>query len=414
MEPGAHPAPGVDCACAHAPLAPRRRLQLADILRTAGAAYCASHRLRPEQHRVLRAIVACRTAELGAQCFRCEHCGEITRRYRSCGNRHCPKCQTLPKERWLAARRAELLPVPYFHVVFTLPHTLNELALANARWFYEQLFAASSATLLEFGANARWLGGEPAATLLLHTWDQRLGLHLHVHALVSGAGLSPDAQRMLRTRRGFLFPVQALSTVFRGKFLYALKQAFERDILKLPGELMSLADSVERVRLLRILRGSPWVVYAKRPCAGPQQVLEYLGRYTHRVALSNERLLDFGESGVCFSFRDSAHGNRRKTLRLPTEQFIGRFLLHVLPKGFVRIRHYGLLANRHKARKLALARALLDVTAPAVPAPQTVAAFVLRVTGIDLALCPHCRRGRLILVAIEAPTPRLRGPPARS
>lgn len=398
--------------CTHGAVSPAP-VQLADILRASGENYRAAHPLRPEQHRAMRAIVACRTAELGGNSYRCEYCGALTHRYRSCGNRHCPRCQMLPKERWLAARRAELLPVPYFHVVFTLPHALNRLAHANRRWFYERLFASASATLLEFGANRRWLGAQLAATLLLHTWDQRLGLHLHVHALVSAGGLSPEGQ-FVRTRAGFLFPVRALSAVFRGKFLDALEQALERHSLKLPEELAAMTASPARAPLLYALRAQPWVVYAKRPLAGAEQVLQYLGRYTHRVAISNERLLGFDAQSVTFRFRDSAHGNRRKLLTLPIEQFIGRFLLHVLPKGFVRIRHYGLLANRTKAQKLAAARALLEVPAAAEaqePLVESVAAFVLRVMGIDLALCPHCHRGRLVLVAVEAPSPRLRGPP---
>jgi len=359
----------------------------------------------------MRAIVACRTAALGAQCYRCEHCGALTHRYRSCGNRHCPKCQTLAKERWLAARQQELLPVPYFHVVFTLPHALNGLALANPRALYERLFHAAATTLLEFGRNPRWLGAEIAATLVLHTWDQRLGLHPHVHALVSAGGLSPDRQQFLRTRRGFLFPVQALSRVYRGKFLEAVKALFERSALKLPGELAALADPGTRGRFLHSLHAQPWVVYAKRPFAGPHQVLDYLGHYTHRVALSNPRLLAFDTQGVSFRWRDRAHGNRQKILTLPSEQFIGRFLLHVLPKGFVRIRHYGLTANRTKADKLAAARAALDLPPPAVLQSQTVEAFVMRVTGVDLTRCPHCQHGPLVLVAIELLRPPSRAPP---
>jgi hypothetical protein len=387
------------------------RLELADILRAEGERYRATHRLRPEQHRAMRAIVACRTAALGGQCYRCERCGALTHRYRSCGNRHCPKCQSLAKERWLAARQQELLPVPYFHVVFTLPHALNTLTLANPRALYALLFHAASATLLQFGRNGRWLGAEIAATLVLHTWDQRLGLHPHVHALVSAGGLSPDRRQFLRTRRGFLFPVRALSRVFRGKFLDTLKEAFERTALKLPGELASLADPGTRGPFFQSLRAQPWVVYAKRPFAGPQQVLDYLGHYTHRVALSNARLLAFDAQGVTFRWRDRAHGNQQKILTLPTEQFIGRFLLHVLPKGFVRIRHYGLAANRSKTAKLAAARAALDLPPPATLPSETVDAFVMRVTGIDLTRCPHCQLGRLLLVAIELPLPPSRAPP---
>lgn len=410
MEQCTHPNAGAAGAGAQRASA-SARLELADILRAEGEGYRATHRLRPEQHRAMRAIVACRTAALGGQCYRCERCGALTHRYRSCGNRHCPKCQTLAKERWLAARQQELLPVPYFHVVFTLPHALNTLALANPRALYGLLFHAASTTLLQFGRNERWLGAEIAATLVLHTWDQRLGLHPHVHALVSAGGLSPDGQQFLRTRRGFLFPVRALSRVFRGKFLDDLKGLFARRALKLPGELAALADPGTRGQFFQRLRAQPWVVYAKRPLAGPHQVLDYLGHYTHRVALSNARLLAFDTQGVAFRWRDRAHGNQQKILTLPTEQFIGRFLLHVLPKGFVRIRHYGLAANRSKTAKLAAARAALDLPPPATPPRETLDAFVMRVTGIDLTRCPHCRLGRLRLVAIAVPEPRPRAPP---
>ena len=410
MEQYPHPGGGAPDSCAPRASA-SARLELADILRTHGERYRATHRLRPEQHRAMRAIVACRTIALGGQSYRCERCGALTHRYRSCGNRHCPKCQTLAKERWLAARQQELLPVPYFHVVFTLPHTLNALALLNPRVLYALLFHAASATLLEFGRNPRWLGAEIAATLVLHTWDQRLGLHPHVHALVSAGGLSPDRGQFLPTRRGFLFPVKALSRVYRGKFLDALKEALERNALRLPGELTALADPATRGPFFHGLRAQPWVVYAKRPFAGPQQVLDYLGHYTHRIALSNARLLAFDTHGVTFRWRDRAHGNRQKILTLPTEQFIGRFLLHVLPKGFVRIRHYGLSANRTKAKNLAAARAALDVPPTAALLSETVDAFVTRVLGIDLTRCARCHLGRLRLVAIDPPQPRPRSPP---
>jgi hypothetical protein len=365
------------------------------------------------QRQALWAIGACRTEALGAQQYRCDTCGALTRRYHSCRNRHCPKCQTLAKERWLTARRRELLPVPYFHVVFTLPHSLNALALYNPRTLYTLLFRSAAATLLEFGRNPRWLGGELSASLILHTWDQQLHTHLHVHALVSAGGLSADQHAFVRpARRNFLFPVQALSRVFRGKFLAALCPLLERGSLRLSGELSALAQTSERQRFLRALRAQPWVVYAKQPLAGPEQVLEYLARYTHRIALSNERLRRFSDGQVDLRWRDRAHGNRRKVLRLEASELIHRFLLHVLPRSFVRIRHYGLLAHRHKAEKLQTARtALAQTPLPAAPAPESAAAFVLRVAGIDLDRCPLCQHGRLHLLAIEPPAQRTRGPP---
>src|SRR5262245_38537322 len=257
----------------------------------------------------------------------CTSCGSTRHVYRSCRNRHCPRCQTRAKESWLAQRRAELLPVPYFHLVFTLPHDLNGLVGRCPRLIYETLFAAVSSTLTEFAANARWLGGMPAFSLVLHTWKQDLGRHVHVHALMAGGALSLSGQ-WLASKRGFLFPVKALSKVFRAKFLATLQLA--RDNGKLLAE-QPLADQAWDDLIAR-LRAHQWVVYAKQPLAGPMQVLEYLGRYTHRVAISNERIVGIDEDSVSFRVRDSAHGNRRRTLRVPAETFIERFLLHVLPK----------------------------------------------------------------------------------
>ncbi|MGB8437656.1 MAG: IS91 family transposase, partial [Burkholderiales bacterium] len=346
------------------------------------------------QRRALGAIARCRTAALGGEISRCDQCGESHYVYHSCRNRHCPKCQSLAKERWLAARRAELLPVAYFHLVFTLPHELNALAQGNPRAIYELLFGAASATLLDFGRNPRWLGGEIGAMLVLHTWGQTLTQHLHVHALLPAGALGPDA-RWIHPRRGFLFPVQALSQVFRAKFLDGLSGAFEKRRFRFDGSTRALAEAPARRRFLSALRATPWVVYAKHTLAGPEPVLDYLGRYVQRVAISNERLLGLDDGGVRFAWRDRAHHNRRKTMRLAPEQFLARFLLHVLPRGFMRIRHYGLLANRHKRKRLTQARAALNTPAPAPLPRESVAAFCQRVLGIDIGLCPACRIGRL-------------------
>jgi hypothetical protein len=324
--------------------------------------------------------------------------------YHSCRNRHCPKCQTRAKERWLADRRAELLPVPYYHLVFTLPHELNALARGNPRALYAMLFAAASQTLVEFGRNPRWLGGEIAATLVLHTWGQTLSPHLHVHALVAAGALSQSGS-WVRSRRGFLFPVKALSVVFRGKFLQALAQALSHGRLALSGSTTALGEPRAQRTFLAELRANPWVVYAKRPLAGPEPVLQYLGRYTHRSAISNERLVDFDEHSVRFRYTDYAHGARRKTLTLHAQEFLRRFVLHVLPRGFNRIRHYGLIANRSKRALLAKARAALQAPAPTpcAPASESVADFWRRIADIDITRCPHCRRGTLRLVATLAP-----------
>ena len=361
------------------------KVELADIVRRYGAAFRATHRLCAVQHRALRAIEQCRTAALGGELRQCDACGKQRYVYHSCRNRHCPKCQTRAKERWLAERRAELLPVAYYHLVFTLPHELNALAQHRPRELYAMLFASASETLIEFGRNARWLGGEIAATLVLHTWGQTLSQHVHVHCLVA-AGALDAAGQWVRSRRGFLFPVKALSAVFRGKFLAALG--------KLPAP----------PALLVALRAKPWVVYAKRPFAGPQQVLEYLGRYTHRTAISNERLVSAQADSVRFRYKDYAHGERRRIMQLEPIEFLRRFALHVLPRGFNRIRHYGLLANRNKATLLSRARAALQAPASSqrTGAPESVRAFWQRVAGIDIERCPRCHHGTLRLIAVFA------------
>jgi len=390
-----------------------RRVELADIVRAHGAALCAEHRLAAVQRRALRAIAACRTAALGGQLAQCDACGAQRYAYHSCRNRHCPKCQALARERWLSARREELLPVPYFHLVFTLPHELNPLAQGNPARLYAMLFDTVSATLIEFGANPRWLGGEIAATLVLHTWGQNLNQHVHLHCLIA-AGALHAAGHWIHARRGFLFPVQALSRVFRGKFIAVLEHAFGAGRLTLAHATEPLADPRERQRLTAALRAHDWVVYAKRPFGGPEQVLDYLGRYTHRVALSNDRILSCEDDQVRFRYRDYSHGNRRKVMSLHAAEFLRRFLLHVLPKRFMRIRHYGLLANRTKHAKLAAARTALAVPTPA-PAPkhsESLAAFWLRIANVDIEDCVHCHRGRMRIVdSIAAPSPRPHSPP---
>ena len=377
--------------------------ELAEIVRAYGAAFRAAHRLCAVQHRALRAIERCRTAALGGELRACDACGTQRYVYHSCRNRHCPKCQARAKERWLAARRAELLPVPYYHLVFTLPHELNALAQGNPRRLYTMLFAAASETLLEFAANPRWLGGEIAATLVLHTWGQTLTQHLHVHCLVAAGALS-ETGVWIRARRGFLFPVKALSMVFRGKFLATLGTALQRAGLNLASSTAGLCTPGAQRTLLAELRKHAWVVYAKRPFAGPEAVLQYLGRYTHRVAISNERLVAFDSRSVRFRYKDYAHGGRRRVMELPALEFLRRFCLHVLPRGFNRIRHYGLIANRNK--RTLLARACAALHAPAPPPAQcaeSVAAFWQRIAQLDIARCPRCQRGTFRLIASLAP-----------
>ncbi len=385
------------------------RVGLGEVLRRHGPAYLAAHPLSVAKAKVWRAILACRTAALGGHVELCDACGTTRHVYHSCRNRHCPLCQTRAKEAWLAARRREVLPVSYFHLVFTLPHDLNGLIGQCPRALYEMLFGAVSATLTQFAANPRWLGGTAAFTLVLHTWKQDLARHVHAHALMAGGALGIDGQ-WVAAKRGFLFPVKALSKVFRGKFVAALKTARQDGKLN----QAPLAEHAWR-DLLALVHQHDWVVYAKEPLGGPAQVLDYLGRYTHRVAISNERILDIGADTVSVRVRDSAHGNRRRTLKLPAQTFIERFLLHVLPKGFKRIRHYGLIGPAHKAARLAAARAALDAPAPDPIVVESVEAFMRRIDQHQRLRCQHCGKGRFVPTAPIAPVAlpliHLRGPP---
>lgn len=385
-----------------------RTAGLAEVLRRHGPGYLASHSLSPTQTKAWLAIAACRTAALGGHVETCDVCGATRHVYHSCRNRHCPQCQTRAKEAWLAQRRRELLPAPYFHLVFTLPHALHGLIARQPRRLYEMLFAAAADTLTEFAANPRHLGGELAFSLVLHTWKQDLGRHVHVHALAAGGALTP-AGAWVNPKRGFLFPVKALSKVFRGKFAAAL--AAHRAAGRLPG----VADEGAWRRLRAALYAHAWVVYAKQPLGGPEQVLEYLGRYTHRVAISNERIAMVDEGGVAFRVRAEAGTGKKRTLRLSGEAFIERFLLHVLPPGFKRIRHYGLLAPAHKAAKLARARAALGMAAPDPVVIESAADFMRRVARLEWCACQRCQGGRF---AVSAPLPPVgrpgvssRGPP---
>lgn len=381
---------------------------LAEVLATFGPAYLATRPLPRGGAKVWRAILACRTAVLGGHIDTCDCCGRTRHVYHSCRNRHCPRCQTRAKEAWVAARRREVLPVPYFHLVFTLPHDLNGLIAAAPRTLYESLFGAVSATLTEFAANPRHLGGVPSFSLVLHTWKQDLGRHVHVHALVAGGALA-DTGEWILPKKGFLFPVRALSSVFRGKFMAGLDDVHRTD--RLPASV--IADGGWH-RLKQRLYVHDWVVYAKQPLGGPERVLEYLGRYTHRVAISNERIVGIEGNEVAFRVRADPSGSKKRTLRIPGPEFIGRFLQHVLPSGFKRIRHYGLLSPARKTRGLALARAALCMPPPQMAVVESVAEFLRRVARLEYERCPQCRIGQFRLVATirpqrHAPTPR--GPP---
>lgn len=379
--------------CVHAAPA-KKSIELADVLRQHGAAYAHTHRVNGFQWKIMRSIVQCRTPALGGHRDWCPQCGYERYVYHSCRNRHCPKCQTLAKAQWLEKRQNELLPVPYFHNVFTLPHELNGLVLfseRNRRALWNLLFRAASGTLLAFGRNN--LGGTLGATLVLHTWDQQLKPHFHVHALVTGGALATDGSEWIAAGKNFLFSVKALSKVFRAKYLEGLSQLIEEKEIDLPPNLAS-AESQQKLK--RTLSRKAWVVYSKAPFAGPQKLLDYLGRYTHRVAISNHRLLALENGEVEFSYRDRRDGDRRKTMRLPVDEFIGRFLTHALPSRFMRIRHYGLLGNRVKKQQLALCRQLLGV-APSEPTePKTLEDWLLLWTGDDITKCPQCGHPALV------------------
>ncbi len=393
---------------------------LAQVLRHFGAEYLRTHTLATAQARAWRAIVACRTAALGGARLRCEGCGAEQWRWHSCRNRHCPQCQSRARDAWRAARLAELLNVPYCHLVFTLPHELNALAGVHARWVYDTLMQCTAATLTEFAANPRWLGGVGAFTLVLHTWTQDLRQHVHVHALMACGALQRTGDEPGRwvepTRtRHFLFPVHALSRVFRGKFMQALQDAGDSGTLA-RDPAHTPRSRAERVRALR---RHDWVVYAKTPLAGPAQVLDYLSRYTHRTAIGNERLVAIVGDKVLLRVRADSKGAKR-VIALAGEQFIARLLLHVLPSGFKRIRHYGLLAPAAKTERLATARRLLAMPQTNPRAVEDARAFMRRVAGIDVECCTHCRRGRWRVVeqrgadrtALAATMPTgCRGPP---
>jgi hypothetical protein len=378
---------------------PQPACELADIVRQYGAAYRAAHRLSGPHRKVLRAIESCRTAELGGHREHCAACGHERLAYNSCRNRHCPKCQALAKEQWLEARQAELLPVGYFHNVFTLPHQLNLLILChekNQRAVLHLLFQAAAETLLQFGRNN--LGGTLGVTMVLHTWDQQLRPHFHLHAVIPGGALSFDGTKWLPAHPRFLFPIRALSKVFRGKFLAGLRRLYTEGRLAIPPSVVQVAPLAEAAAFqswCTELRRHDWVVYSKAPFAGPQKLLTYLGHYTHRVAISNHRLISCDDGQVVFNYRDRAAGDVRKTLSLAAEEFLRRFLCHVLPAGFQRIRHYGLLASRSKKEGLSRCRELLHAPASPPPAKKTVAEWVLVLWGIDVHRCPRCGQAAL-------------------
>ena len=375
----------------------RPPVEVAHIIRAHGERFIEEHRswLTAQHRRVLRAIARCRTAALGGHLDRCVGCDRRALSYNSCRNRHCPKCLTHARDQWLAARQRDLLPVGYAHVVFTLPHHLSRLALHNKTVVYTLLFQASAATLLEIAADRKHLGAAIGVLSVLHTWGQQQQLHPHVHCVVPVGGLSPDRRRWVHPRHRFFLPVKVLSRVFRGKVVAGVKRAHRRGRLTCPGTLQPLANDQAFRAFLRPLFRQDWVGYVKPPFGGPAHVLHYLARYTHRVAISNHRIVCVGEDGVTFRWTDYAHGSVQRTLTLSADAFLRRFLLHVLPKGFVRIRSYGFLAGRRRAADLRCCRRALTV-------PPRAASPAEPPASPTLWICPRCGAAMIVIDRLTA------------
>ena len=388
----------------------RPLLEMADIVRYAGQGFIERSRrwINGQHEKVLTAIMRCRTAALGGHRDRCTGCGHTTAiSYNSCRNRHCPRCQGNARRRWLQARERELLPTRYVHAVFTLPRELAPLALQNKRLIYTLLFHASAETLLEVARDPRHLGAEIGFFSVLHSWNQRLQFHPHIHCVIAAGGLAPDHSGWISARRSFFLPIGVLSRVFRGKFVAGLRDAFQRGELQFHGSLLPLAQPRAFAAWLRLLFRHDWVVYSNRPVGGPEHVLRYLSAYTHRVAISNSRLIALSKNNVTFRWRDSAHGNKKKLMTLAVDEFLRRFLLHLLPPGFVRIRNFGFLANRNRATFLPLCFQLLGasekLSAPAAsPAAED---------AHSLWTCPVCGGTMHVIERLSAAQLLLRSPP---
>lgn len=388
-------------------------LEVADIFRQHGPAYRESYRLSRNHLRVMRAIEACRTAALGGHRDKCDNCGHLEISYNSCRNRHCPKCQTLQKEKWIEARSEDLLPIKYFHVVFTIPSELNPLVSMNSKVMYDLLFRSASETLTELANDPEHLGAKIGVICILHTWGQNLMDHPHVHCIVTGGGLSPDGNSWVPCRKGFFIHVGVMSALFSGKFLDLLKNSFESGNLVFPGSTSHLKKPGTFESFTRHLYHKKWVVYCKPPFDGAKGVLQYLGRYTHRIAISNNRILTIQNGNVSFLWRDYADNNRQKTMTLKAEEFIRRFLLHVLPSRYVRIRHFGLLANRNRKDNIASCRESLGTGKTVTKEngrQETWQEQLLRICGIDVTACPVCKKGKMSRVELLLPV-RCNSPP---
>lgn len=391
-------------------------VEVADIFRQHGHQYRLSHPLPRTHLRAMRAIEACRTSELGGHKDKCDQCGHIEISYNSCRNRHCPKCQTLRKEKWIEAREEDLLPIQYFHVVFTIPSELNPLVLMNQKVMYNILFRSVSETLTELAGNPKHLGARIGFIGILHTWGQNLMDHPHIHCVVTGGGLSSNENSWVSCRKGFFIPVRVMSALFKGKFLDHLKVSFESDALIFPGGIGHLKEPGSFEVFRRRFYHKKWVVYCKPPFDGVGGVLQYLGRYTHRIAISNNRILTLQDGKVSFRWRDYADGDKQKTMTLKAQEFIRRFLIHVLPDRYVRIRHFGLLGNRRCKDNISLCRELLgrgNITTYERASQETWQEQLLRLCGIDVTLCPVCKKGKMLTVEILSVS-RCKDPPRKN
>ena len=382
------------------PLNNREKPEVADIFRVYGEKYRHTHSMSYEQMKAMHHIKVCRSAELGGHIEQCNQCGFERNAYNSCRDRHCPKCQTLVKEQWLNDRKAELLPCGYFHLVFTLPHELNPIILCNKRITLQILFTAVNETLKAFAKDPKWhLYGRLGFIAVLHTWSQTLMDHFHLHCLIPAGVLSFKKDRWIPAHESFLFRIESLAKEFKKRYLDYLNTAYRKGELIFPGNTARFESPQGFARLLESLLEATWIAYAKRPFAGPEQVLEYLGRYTHRVAISNNRILSILNGEVTFTYRDRQNNNEIRTRTLDADEFIRRFLLHILPGGFMKIRYFGFLAHINKKQAVVLIRKLID---PDMTFPErikeTISEMMLRLTGTDISCCPKCKKGKMIII----------------
>jgi len=385
----------------------KRSLEVAHIFRLHGPAYRQARGMPLRLLRAMRAIETCRTAELGGHMDECDHCGQLRISYNSCRNRHCPKCQSLDKERWLIARKKDLLPIGYFHLVFTLPERVKPLALRNQKLVYNLLFKAASETIKELTADSKYLGAKVGFIAILHTWTQTLMDHPHIHCIVTGGGLRGDGKRWMPCKEDFFLPIRVLSRLFRGKFLAHLKEAYVKGKMDFSGKIAPLKEKRAFNRLLKGLYGQEWVVYCKPPFSNAEKVMEYLGRYTHRVAISNNRLVRLEGGQVTFRYRDRNDNDRVKEMTVEASEFIRRFLLHILPDGFMKIRHYGILSNRNRKNKLGKCKKLLGVhfqDENTETVKESWQDLLARITGVDPRVCLYCGKGKMVLKKILDPS----------